>query len=157
MGSTMSCLRILANSSFSLSSKATGIFLAGITTGVIFWSIVMWQTLGSVPLSPKQSLYSFKKLRFWELEVDSILLIRFNCLLEFSPVMGGKFVSVTINNKGTFLQRCLISKVNCPFTGILLPLYELRVVINFAVLDFVCRVSMWFSGITLTWAPESIL
>ena len=109
-GSTMSSLHILSNTSFSLSSKAIVIFLTVVTTGVIFWLVVMWWTLGSVPISPKQSLHLSKKLHFWELEVDSLLLIKFNCLLEFSPVMGGEFVSTTIN-KGTFLLQCWMSIV----------------------------------------------
>ena len=78
------------------------------------------------------------------------------CLLEFSPVMGKEFVSGVISNKEKFLQQCWISKVHYPFTGILLPLYALRVVIDFVILDFVCRVSIWFSGITMTREPESI-
>ena len=110
----------------------------------------MWRTLGSVPISPKQSFYSFKKSRFWELEMGNILLIRFNCLLEFSPMIGGEFVSATINNKGTFLPRWWISKVHCPFTGMLLPLYALRMVVDFVILGFLCRVSIWFSGSALT-------
>ena len=110
----------------------------------------MWWTLGSVPISPKQSLYSFKKSHFWELEMDNILLIRFNCLLEFSPIIGGEFMSATINNKRTFLLRWWISKVHCPFTGMLLPLYALRVTVDFVILGFLCRVSIWFSGSTLT-------
>ena len=110
----------------------------------------MWWTLGSVPISPKKTLYSFKKFRFWELEMDNILLIRFNCLLEFSPMIGGEFLSATINNKGTFLPRLCTSKVHCPFTGMLLPFYALRVVIDFVILGFPCRVSIRFSGSTLT-------
>ena len=62
----------------------------------------MWWTLGCVLISPKQSLYSFKKFHFWKLEMDSIFLIRFNCLLDFSPMMRREFVSATINNKGTY-------------------------------------------------------
>ena len=38
--------------------------------------------------------------------MDSILLIRFNCLFEFSPMMDGEFVFATVNNKRTFLRRC---------------------------------------------------
>ena len=72
----------------------------------------------------RKSLYSFKKLRFWKLEIE-IILIRFNCLLEFSYMMGGKFMSTTINIKETFLPQCWISKTHCPFTGILVPLYAL--------------------------------
>ena len=55
-------------------------------------------TLGCVPISP----YSFKKLRFRKLKLDSIFSIRFNCLLDFSPMMGGELVSATINNKGKY-------------------------------------------------------
>ena len=61
-------------------------------------------------------------------------------------MIGGEFVSVTISNKGAFLPRYWISKVHCPFTGILLLLYAL----DFVVLSLDCRVSIWFSGITLT-------
>ena len=64
----------------------------------------MWWTLGSVHIS-KQSLYSFKKLHFWELEMNSIILIRFNCLLGFISMMGGEFACAAINNKGTFLYH----------------------------------------------------
>ena len=117
----------------------------------------MWWTLGSVPISPKQSLYWFKKFHLGELEMGSILLIRFNCLLEFSPMTGGEFVSATINNKETFLPRWWMSKVHCPFTVMLLPLYALRVVVDFVILGFLCRVAIWFSGSMLTCAPESIL
>ena len=35
--------------------------------------------------------------------MDSILLIRFNLLLEFSRMMGREFVSATMNNKWSFL------------------------------------------------------
>ena len=127
-GSTMSSLCILPNSNFSVFNKVIGIFLAEVTAGVKFWLIVVWWTLESVPISPQQSLYSFKKLCFWELEMNFILLISFNCLLEFSPVMGREFVSAIVNKKGTFLLRCWISKVHSSFTGILLLLNVLRVV-----------------------------
>ena len=55
--------------------------------------------------------------------MDSILSIGFNCFLEFSPMMGEKFVYATIHNKGTLLQQCWISKAHCPLTGLLLQLY----------------------------------
>ena len=77
--------------------------------------------------------------------MDSIFLIRFNCMLGFSPMMSGEYVSATINNKGAFLPRCWISKVHCPFTGILLLFYAYRVVDDFVMFGFVCRVSIWFS------------
>ena len=104
----------------------------------------MWWTLGSVPISPKQSLYSFKKLRFSELDINSILLTRFNYLFEYSRMLGGEFLSATINNKGTFLPQYWISKVHCPFTGILLPLYALWVVIDFVILGSVCSFNLVF-------------
>ena len=66
-------------------------------------------------------------------------------------------MSATMNNKGTFLPRCWISKVHCHFTVIFLPLYALRVVVDFVIFGFVCRVLIWFSGITLASDPESIL
>ena len=68
----------------------------------------------------------FLACQFWcDLRVtDSILLIRFNYLLEFSCMMGGEFVSATINNKKTFLPRCWISKVHCTLTWILLLEFE---------------------------------
>ena len=82
--------------------------------------------------------------------MENIICCLLNCLLEFSPMIGGELVSATINNKGTFLPRSWISKVHCRITGMLLLLYVLRVVVDFVILDFLCRVSIWFSGSTLT-------
>ena len=89
--------------------------------------------------------------------MDSILLIRFNLLLEFSRMMGREFVSATMNNKWSFLPRCWISKVHCHSTVIFLPLHALRMVADFVIFGLVCIVLIWFSGITLASAPESIL
>ena len=72
--------------------------------------------------------------------MDSILSIRFNCFLEFSPMMGEKFVYATTHNKGTLLQQCWMSKAHCPLTGLLLQLDAPRLIIDFVILDFVCRV-----------------
>ena len=41
-------------------------------------------------------------------------------------MMGGEFVSATINSKGTFLLRCWISKGYCPLIGIFLGCMRLR-------------------------------
>ena len=41
-------------------------------------------------------------------------------------MMGGEFVSATINSKGTFLLRCWISKGHCPLIGIFLGCMRLR-------------------------------
>ena len=65
-------------------------------------------------------------------------------------MMDEDFVSTTINKKGTFLPQYWISKVHCYFTSTLLPLYALRVVVDFVILGFACRVSILFSGIILT-------
>ena len=54
-------------------------------------------------------------------------------------MMGREFVSATMNNKGTFLPQCWISKVHCHFTVIFLPLYALRVVVDFVIFVFACR------------------
>ena len=113
----------------------------------MFWLTVIWWTLGSPLVSPKQSLYSFKKLRFGEPEMDSIFLMMFNCLLEFSLMMAREFVSATINNKRTFLPRCWISRVFCSFTGILLPLCALMVVADFDIPGSACRLLIYFFGI----------
>ena len=65
--------------------------------------------------------------------------------LGFISMMSGEYVSATIDNKGAFLPRCWISKVHCPFTGILLLFYAYRVVVDFVMFGFVCRVFIWFS------------
>ena len=41
-------------------------------------------------------------------------------------MMGGEFVSATINSKGTFLLRCWISKGHCPLIGLFLGCMRLR-------------------------------
>ena len=50
-------------------------------------------------------------------------------------MMGEESVPAAINNKGMFLPQYWISKVNCPFTGMLLPLYALRFV-DFVIIGF---------------------
>ena len=79
--------------------------------------------------------------------MDSIFLMMFNCLLEFSLMMAREFVSATINNKRTFLPRCWISRVFCSFTGILLPLCALMVVADFDIPGSACRLLIYFFGI----------
>ena len=76
--------------------------------------------------------------------MGNIPLIRVNCLLEFSPMIDREFVSATINNKGTFLPQWWVSKVHCPFTGMLLPLYALRVVVDFVILGFLAEFQSGF-------------
>ena len=158
---TISCTCTISNSIFNWSNIAIRVFLAGVRAAVMFWSIVMRWTLESVRIPPKQLVclqgFTLQKFLFSELEMDGFLSIRFNCLLEFGNLMRRKFVSTTINNRDMFLPWRWISKVHCPFSDILLPLYVLRVVVDVVILGFICRVLIWFSGISLTWAPESVL
>ena len=160
-GHTISGLCTISNSLFSWSSIAIRVFLAGVITAVMFWSIVMRRAFQSVRISPKQLVclqgFTLQKFLFSELEMDGFLSIRFNCLLEFGPLMRRKFVSTTLNNSDMFLPWRWISKVHCPFSDILLQLYVLRVVVGVVILGFVCRVLIWFSGISLIWAPVSVL
>ena len=160
-GHTISGLCTLYNSIFSWSSIAPRVFLAGVTTVVMFWSIAMRWTLQSVRISPKQLVclqgITLQKFLVSELEMVGFLSSRFNCLLEFGPLMRRKFVSTTINNSDMFLPWRWIFKVHCPFSEILLPLYVLRVVVDVVILGFVCRGLIWFSEISLIWAPESVL
>ena len=160
-GHTISGLCTISNSIFSWSSIALRVFLAGVTTAVMFWSIAMWWTLQSVRISPKQLVclqgITLQKSLFSELEMVGFLSSRINSLLEFGPLMRRKFVSTTINNSDMFLPWRWISKVHCPFSDILLPLYVLRVFVDVVILGFVCRGLIWFSGISLIWAPESVL
>ena len=57
---------------------------------------------------------------------------------KFSPIVGGKFVPATLNNKETFLLQFWISKVHFPFTGILLPLHALRVDVDWFCYSWFC-------------------
>ena len=121
-GSMISKSTIHFNSFSNFGFKASGIFLTGVTTGVLFSLISIWWVFFRVPISPKQ-------LENWDKTCSSftfaaeIRFIRFRLSLAANPRIWTNIESTATNETSKWSFLCFRVSDHFPSTGILELLY----------------------------------
>ena len=155
-GSMISKSTIHFNSFSNFGFKASGIFLTGVTTGVLFSLISIWWVFFRVPISPKQLENSNKNCSSLTITAE-ICFIRFRLSLAANHRTRTDFGSTTTNKTSKWSFWCFRVSEHFPSTGIL----ELLYMDNFMFTGQRSGSGWNFfkivKGITLHWAPVSIL
>ena len=152
-----STMRFSSVLSFGLRAKGT--FLTGVITGSTSFLIPMWWMRVKQPISPKQSENSswIEVVNWTFLEIWYVCFIKFNFTDVFSPRMGTESESTTINKTFTVRSLSFSLPMHLSETGMDVPLYAENLIVASLILGLGENFWRRCFGITLHWAPVSIL